>query len=221
MNKENILFGIIGLLAGAIIGFMATNYVNRNAMNTNNSPAKPSMMGQQTQPSDGGQAAMPAVKEALDKADKEPDNFEAQIGAAQMFARINNFEKAIPYFEKANKLKPDDFDTLVSLGNANFDFKKWDDAQKWYEKALAVKADDVSVRTDLGITFVERDNPDYDRAIKEFETALKTKADNQPTIFNLAIAYFKKGDTQKAQDFRKKITDSELSGRLDKFFAEK
>lgn len=220
MNKENILFGIIGLLAGAIIGFMATNSYNRSAMMNNSLPAKTPMMGQQ-QASDSGQAAMPAVKEALEKADKEPDNFDAQVSVAQMFARINNYEKAIPYFEKANKIKPDDFDTLVALGNANFDSRKWEDAQKWYEKALAVKADDVAVRTDLGITFVERPTPDYERAIKEFETALKSKPDNQPTIFNLAIAYLKKGDMTKAQEYKKKITDTELTGRLDKIFAEK
>lgn len=220
MNKENILFGIIGLLAGAIIGFMVTNSLNRNAMQTNNSLAKPSM--QQPQGSDSGQgAAMPGVTAALEKADKEPENFEAQIGAAQMFARINNYEKAIPYYEKAIKIKPDDYDTMVSLGNAYFDARKWEDAQKWYEKALTIKTDDVSVRTDYGITFVEKATPDYDRAIKEFETALKTKADNQATIFNLAMAYQKKGDSQKAQEMKKKITDTELSGRLDKIFAEK
>lgn len=220
MNKENILFGIIGLLAGAIIGFMGTNYLNRTAALSNNSPAKPSTMGQ-TQAGDQGQAAMPAVAAALEKADKEPDNFDAQVSVAQMFARINNYEKAIPYFEKANKIKPDDFDTLVSLGNANFDARKWEDAQKWYEKALAIKADDVSVRTDLGVTFVERASPDYERAIKEFETALKTKDDNQAAIYNLAIAYFKKGDMQKAQEIKKKVTDSEQSKQLDKIFAEK
>ena len=86
---------------------------------------------------------------------------------------------------------------------------------------MAIKADDVSVRTDLGVTFVERASPDYERAIKEFETALKTKDDNQAAIYNLAIAYFKKGDMQKAQEIKKKVTDSEQSKQLDKIFAEK
>ena len=32
MNKENILFGIVGLLAGLIIGFMGANSINKQAM---------------------------------------------------------------------------------------------------------------------------------------------------------------------------------------------
>ena len=31
MNKENILFGVVGLLAGLIIGFMFTNSINKGA----------------------------------------------------------------------------------------------------------------------------------------------------------------------------------------------
>ena len=31
MKKENVLFGIIGLLAGLIVGFMFANSINQNA----------------------------------------------------------------------------------------------------------------------------------------------------------------------------------------------
>jgi tetratricopeptide (TPR) repeat protein len=217
MKKDNILFAIIGLLAGLIIGFMGANQLNRSQNNQTASANQPTQNSSSNPASPN--AAVPAVAEAIEKADKNPDDFVSQMKAGEMFARINNFEKAIPYFEKADKLKPNDYQTLVMLGNTYFDAKKWNEAAAAYEKALAIKSDDIAVRTDYGITFVERETPDYDRAIKEFETSLKLNPTHEPTIFNLAIAYFKKGDVKTAQDFKAKLTPTgNLAKKLDEMF---
>ena len=47
------------------------------------------------------------------------------------------------------------------------------------QQALEKKSDDIDVRTDLGITFVERKNPDFDRAIKEFQASLSNKSETR------------------------------------------
>jgi tetratricopeptide (TPR) repeat protein len=222
MNKENILFGIIGLLAGLIIGFLATNNYNRSAILSSGSPTIANPTNNPQPSGTNPQAAMPGVGDAIEKADKEPENFDAQFKAGEMFARIKNFEKALSYFEKAQKLKPQDHAILVSLGNTNFDLGKWEDAQKWYESALAVKPDDIASRTDLGITFIERPNPDIERAIKEFESSLKINPNHEATLFNLSIAYFKKGDTTKAQELKGRLaSNKDLVDRLDKIFTNK
>ncbi len=204
MNKDNILFTIIGLLAGLIIGFMATNSFNRNSLMSQNSqplsaPNAP-IMNQQNQT-----AAMPAVAEALKVADDNPDNFEAQVKVGEMFARINNFEKAISYFEKALKIKPDDYQTLVILGNLNFDGQKLEVAQKWYEQALVKKPDDVSVRTDLGLTFFLREPKDTNRAIKEYKTSLSINPNHELTLQNLAVAYAEIKDQKGLQETLAKL----------------
>jgi tetratricopeptide (TPR) repeat protein len=195
MNKENLLFAIIGLLAGLIIGFVATNNLNRNSTpaqsalpNTTGAPANP-------QGAPGGQnAAMPGVAEAIEKADAEPQNFDLQIKAGEMFARINNFERALPYFERANKIKPDDYRLIVILGNTNFDLNKFEAAQTWYETALKKDDKDVNVRTDLGLTYFLRTPKDIERAIKEYKAALAIKPDFELALQNLAVAYREKND---------------------------
>ena len=200
MNKDNTLFGIIGLLAGLIIGFLATNSYNRNATVTQ---APSQQMTAPNAPATGEQnptAAMPAVAEALGKADQEPTNFDAQVKAGDMFAKIKNWDKAITYFERANKLKPDDYQIIVTLGNANFDANKFEEAQKWYENALQKKADDVSVRTDLGLTFFLREPKDIDRAIKEYKGSLAINPNHELTLQNLAVAYREKNDAQGLKD---------------------
>ncbi len=70
----------------------------------------------------------------------------------------------------------------------------------------------------MGITFVEREKPDLERAVKEFQTSLETNSKHEPTLYNLGIAYFKKGDSEKAEEALKQLEavggQSSLAKRL-------
>jgi len=142
---------------------------------------------------------MPEIAQTLETADKEPENFEAQIKAGDMYAKIQKFDTAVEFYEKANNIKPEDYETIVKIGNTFFDSKQFEKAEKWYGHALAKKPEDVNVRTDFGITFVERENPDLNRAVKEFQTSLQTNPNHEPTLYNLGIAYYKKGDVEETK----------------------
>lgn len=200
MNKENFLFGIIGLLAGLIIGFMFANSVNQGAIR----PVSATMSSNSAVPVghpeiNGNSGAMQQqVQAAIDNAKANPNDFEAQIKAAEMYYQIQRFDGAIEFLKNANKLKPDDYETIVNLGNSYFDAGKYEDADKWYSAALAKKPDDVNVRTDLGLTFIFRQPPNYDRAIQEFTSSLEKDPNHVQTLQNLTVAYTKKGDAAKA-----------------------
>ena len=203
MNKKIFLVGLGGLLLGCAIGFMFANYLNRNAVNpvdaaTANSDAMPP--GHPAFGANTGAMPQADVQAAIDKAKSEPDNFEAQTKAAAMYYQIQRFDEAIEFLEKANNLKPEDFGTLVNLGNAYFDAGKFEEAEKWYAAALAVNADDVNARTDLGLTFLLRQPPNYQRAVQEFTRSLKKDPNHAPTLQNLTIAYTKKGESAKAKE---------------------
>lgn len=205
MNKNGILFGIVGLIVGLIVGFSGANYLNRNApanqpvANNQNIPpmqqqGNPPMQGQNPQ---GGMQA--DVQKTLDKAEQEPKNFEAQINAGMMYARIQNFEKALEFFQKAQLLKPDDFEANAMLGNAFLDARQFENAETYYAKALEINPKDVTIRSDLATTFLERNQPDYERAFAEFNKALELDPKHEATIYNMGIAYLKKGDKANAQ----------------------
>jgi tetratricopeptide (TPR) repeat protein len=212
MKKENVLFGVIGLMVGVIAGFMFANSINQQSSapptpanvagtdmrsNSNIPPGHPDIGGAQ-----GGM--QPDTLAAIEKAKQAPDDFDAQFKAAELYYQIGRFEEALPFLIQANKLKPDDRDVMIQLGNAHFDADKYDDAEKWYTSALA-KKEDVGVRTDLGLTHVFRQPPNYDRAIQEFKRSLATDPNHIQTLQNLTVAYTKKNDAAAAKETLSKL----------------
>lgn len=215
MSKENLLFTVLGLMVGAIIGFVFANSVNNAAVTptpiaTNvvssagplsGNPALPAdhpPLG--TSAGDSGQTsggAIPEVSAAIEKARSEPRNFEAQMTAADLYYQIQRFDEAAKFYETAVNLKPADAEPLVKLGNALFDAEKYAEAEKWYTLALAKDPKNITVRTDLGLTFFLREPRDNDRAIAEYEKSLAVNPNHEVTLQNLALALKEKGDNER------------------------
>lgn len=218
MKKENILFGIVGLLAGLIIGFMFANSVNNAALKVPgqppaaNTPAA-SAGGNPALPPDhpplgttsgaapnagapNAGAMDPKVSSAIEKARSEPQNFEAQMTAADLYYQIERYDEAVKFYEAASALRPADTEPMIKAGNAYFDSNKFEDAEKWYLRALDKDPKNLNVRTDLGLTFYLRSPRDIDRAIKEYKASLAINPDHEVTLQNLALAYREKGDTE-------------------------
>jgi Flp pilus assembly protein TadD len=204
MNKENVLFSLVGVLLGFIIGFVFANAVNKGAVAQTTAaaqqveglpPGHPAVDPSRLQP----QADRAAVTAALKLADDQPDNFDAQTAAAKFASRAERYEDAVKYLTRANRIKPDDYDAQVALGNALFDGEKFADAEQWYARALQKKPDDVNVRTDMGLTFLLREPAQFDRAIAEFKQSLQREPNHVQTLQNLTVAYTRKGDVASAQ----------------------
>ncbi|HYJ48258.1 MAG TPA: tetratricopeptide repeat protein [Pyrinomonadaceae bacterium] len=211
MNKDNILFGVIGLLLGLIIGFVFANNINQRGPTAVFTPGAQQQPNQALPPDHpavpgGGGAGgaqggpdMQAVQEAINLAKTETNNFDAQMKAADYTYQIQRYDDAIQFLTRANQLKPDSYEAVVNLGNVNFDAGRYQEAEKWYTAALKTKPDDVNVRTDLGLTFYFRTPPDVDRAIKEYRASLAIDPNHVQTLQNLVVALTKKGDAAEAR----------------------
>ncbi len=151
MTRENILFAIIGLLLGFIIGFMWHGYLTSQHDTASLSPTQQAQNLPPNHPPIGGdsggdpQQVFAQVQAAMKQAREEPNNFDAQITAAKLEYQIERYDQAIEYLLKANQLRPDNFDVLAMLGVANMDAKHFATAEKWYKAALIKKPDDIPV----------------------------------------------------------------------------
>jgi tetratricopeptide (TPR) repeat protein len=166
MSRENLLFAIIGILLGFIVGFMFASSMSQKQ-------ASQTAMGSQTLPADhppvagagagaagqsGGdpQAMRAEVSASLEKARSEPTNFDAQVKAAELYYQIQRYDQAIEFLLKAKQLKPTDYRTVVILGLVNLDAGHFDTAEKWYRAALKMKSDDVMVLAGLAATTLQK-----------------------------------------------------------------
>ena len=153
MTRDNILFAIIGILLGFIVGFMLASSMSQKAAMQQASassrpmPADHPPVGTQ-EPSDP-QAVREQVTASIEKARNEPTNFDAQIEAADLYYRIGRFNESIDFLLKANQLRPTDYRTVTLLGMVNLDAKNFDAAEKWYRAAMKMKSDDVMVLSGL------------------------------------------------------------------------
>jgi len=182
MNRENLLFAIIGVLFGFIVGFMFASSMSQKATQIQTASAS------QTLPADhppvGGQNAPdPAamreqVTAQIEKARNEPQNFDAQLKAAELYYQISRFDQAIEYLLKANQLKPTDYDTVFALGLVNLDAHHYEQSEKWYRVALKMKSDDVRVLAGIAAaTLGKGDAKAAEDAIAQLEKADPTSQD--------------------------------------------
>lgn len=212
--QKNLFFGVVGVLIGLVVGFFAANSLNRGSTPEQTASANVAPPSAEVAP--GGMLA--DVNETLAKAEAEPQNFAVQMKTGDMYAQIGRFDQAVEFYKRGLVINPGNFQANVVLANALFDSQKFEEAEGYYAKALQINPNDVNARTDLGTTFVERPNPDYDRAITEFQTALKIETNHEPTLYYLGIAYFRKGEKEKADqalaELEKANPSSQLIGKL-------
>ena len=184
MTRDNLLFSIIGILLGFIVGFMfASNLAQREASpaaaaRTQALPPDHPSVGDAPAAAPGQMQAQ--VSAALDTARKEPNNFEAQLKAAELYYQIQRYDDAIGYLLKANQLQPDSYETVANLGMVNMDAGHFETAEKWYKAASLKKPDDVRVLDGLCLVFLEQGKA------KEAEDTIARLAKADPSNQDLA-----------------------------------
>ena len=162
MSRENLLFAIIGLLLGFIVGFMFASSMSQRtappqtAASSQGLPADHPPVGAQNAPNPQGMQA--EVQASIEKARNEPKNFDAQVKAAELYYQIQRYDQALEYLLKANQIQPTDYRTVVLLGMVNLDAGHYDTAEKWYRAALKMKSDDVMVLSGLAAATLQSGN---------------------------------------------------------------
>src|SRR5829696_7832001 len=194
MNRENVLFSVVGLLLGYLVAFHLVVYVNQSQPAAAAAPAAESAGGLPADhPAVGGeggadrQRLLAAAEQAAGEARKQPDNFEAQLQAAEGYFQAGSFEDAIDFMTRANRLRPDDYNTVARLGNYYSSAGRFEDAARWYTAALAKRPDDCDARSELALTFYMRKPSQPEKAIAELRRSLEIDPNHVPSLHNLTL----------------------------------
>ena len=123
MTRENILFGVVGLLLGYVIAFHLVVHINQTPEAAAGTPP-----GGQTAlagAGDGGaggesQRLKSAADAAARAAEESPKDFDAQLKAAMAYMDVGGFDEAADFLARANALRPDDLDVRSELAVTYF-----------------------------------------------------------------------------------------------------
>ena len=202
MNRENLLFSVIGVLFGYVVAFTFVVYFNQSApaprAATNASATAGGPESLPTNEVKERERLQTAAEQAARTAREDPKNFDAQRAAAEASLEAQDFEGAIDFLTRANQLRPDDYQTLVRLGHANSAATRFDTAERWFRAALAKKPDDGDVRSELALTFFMRDPPQPERAVAELRRGLEQNPAHVPTLHNLSLMLMQTRDYEGA-----------------------
>jgi tetratricopeptide (TPR) repeat protein len=214
--KENILFSIAGVFLGFFIGFFIANSFGPTRPGAASPISTPAAQTSGQLPpghpnlDDGNSPASAAASSAqaqaaMDTADRNPQDFTAQIRAAAIFYQLSSFDKATLYLNRALAIKPNDPDALTGMAHTKYDTGDFAGAATYYEKVLAIRPDDADLRADFGSTYARRTPPDFDRAIAEYRKALAIDPRHEQALARLADVSLSKGDKATARDAIEKL----------------
>jgi len=136
--------------------------------------------------------------------DKSRDN--AYYGLGMTYVKMRRFNDALPMLEKAVELNPDYMNAYLYIGNAHQDLKNFAKAADAYEKFLESQPED-SWETYYNLAVCRTELEQFDEAIAAFQEAFKEKPQDQRIIYDLAQAYEKAKQYDKAEEFYLKISE--------------
>lgn len=198
MTRENVLFAVVGLLAGYVLAFHLVVYFNQQEP-----PAGAARAGVEgavpTNEVKERQRLQTAAEAAARAAREDAQNFDAQAGAAQASLDAQDYEGAIDFLTRANQLRPGDYDTLVKLGQANSAARRFDVAERWFRAALAKRPDDGDVRTGLAATYYYRTPPQPEKAMAVLRETLARDPGHAPSLNGLAFMLIEAGKLDEAE----------------------
>jgi tetratricopeptide (TPR) repeat protein len=147
------------------------------------------------------QSAIDAYKKITDL---DPQNAGAFYGLGQILTRMQRSADAVAALEKAIALDPEKKEINFALGNAYEDAHEFQKAGDAYEKYLASNpANSGLAYQRLGMSRLNANQ--FDRAAAALEDARKALPDNQNIAYNLAQAYQKAKNLEKAEEVYKNL----------------
>ena len=215
MNKDNVLFAVIGILIGFISGYLLHEVMAaRQPPRLRPGDVAAAGPGGISAPDGGGDAGAAGAAGSPANAGNPPPDGAGALGmgggpaaagapgapggAGAPMAAIQQLRE---YVEK----NPNDADAVLKLANANFDIRRWDRARELYTQYLKLKPDQPDILSDLGITY--RELRQFDQALEQFQKAQKLAPTHWQAQYNQAVVLGI--DLKRYDDAQKVLADIE------------
>jgi len=142
---------LVSVILGLFIGFKIANSQYRSekgiSLRSAVAHATGQMAGAQSVNSSSSQNLTPEqrnqilneTRAIIDKANKNPQDVEAQLAAADQFLEIGRAQESLQFLEQAYKVRPDDPRTSAGMGMAYFMMGRFDETIDWSKRSIAIE----------------------------------------------------------------------------------
>ncbi len=155
---------------------------------------------------------MASVRETLEKAKNNPNDFEAQVNAARQFVQIDQVDKSIEYLKRAFEINATEAGNLgipPFIGQYYFGRKEYVESEKWFRHALDSEKEKGPVYVEIGSTYILRNPPDPDKAIENLQQAIALNPKDGHALGHLIEAYLLKKDARAAENVLNRLKEAE------------
>lgn len=147
MNKENIVFGVSGLIIGILLGILAGGKV------TGGSPAGPAAVQQAAGPAGNPAQLSARISELEAIVAKDPKNVQAWISLGNDYFDAHNPQKSVQAYAKALELAPNNPNVLTDQGVMFRALGFFDRALANFEKANTINPKHLQSLFNQGIVY--------------------------------------------------------------------
>jgi len=201
LKKETLAVGVICLLLGGLIGYIAGSQVAirqiSEAVSSSNQreSALPSTPSQNNIPGTSPAVITSADLETLKKAaDAAPNNSALLVQLANKFYDAGRYEEAIPYYRRVLTLEPQNINVSTDLGTALFYTGQPDAAIAQFNRSLQI--DPRHAQTLHNLVIVNLQGKKDIEAAKDALDRLKNADPNNPSIPDLQSRLSPAGTTK-------------------------
>ena len=156
-----------------------------------------------------------AIQQHLDALKVDPNDVQGYINLIQLYARVDENDKAVEAYQKAVALNPNRADCYYNYGVLMFKMQKMPEAEEAMRKALQINPYYVEAHDNLGYMLALQGH--FDQALAEYRKAVEERPDFRLGHFHIGQIYANQGKYAEAiQEFKKILTpvDDNTTGYL-------
>jgi tetratricopeptide (TPR) repeat protein len=120
------------------------------------------------------------------------------------FFKAGEYEKSLPYFERAVKQDPKDYVAYLGIGLCNFELGRYNEAIEAYKQAIHLKPDISEAHNNLSVAYGKLDR--HQEEVEAVKEAIRLKPDNAEAYFNLGAVYARLGRHRESGEAFKQLT---------------
>jgi tetratricopeptide (TPR) repeat protein len=148
-----------------------------------------------------------AVRAYVKACEFKPSHFYAHLNAAKCYYKIEDYNNALTYGNRAEKINPDIGDLQKLLGDIYDSQKDYESATRSYKRALEIDSSNPEIMTSLAVAYLRTNRNEPARDL--LKSVVQIQPDNNKAYKHLGYCYLLLKDLDESIRSYKKAIDAD------------